>query len=202
MEFYRQAFTTQKNVQVIREGNVLSWIRAAALVVHNGSTSGVEAVLAGRPVLNYLPEGSVRRDTDIEVAREAGVVAGSLRAALENVDRLLDGKEPASVWSVDAKQMLNNLEADAIPLLVDETLSVLQTARLDASTVMLPRGRILKGVLRRVVGRGGSDAYVASKRGRLNANYVERLLDECRAHGVGNGRLRYLTEQYAVIEPA
>jgi surface carbohydrate biosynthesis protein len=201
MEFYRHAFADKKNVQVRREGNVLNWIRAAALVVHSGSTSGVEAVLAGRPVLNYLPEGDGRRDTDIEVAREAGVVAGSLSEALENLDRLLAGKAPAPVWSADAKRTLNNLQAEAIPLLVDETLSVLQTARIEASTVTLPRGRSLKGVMKRFVWRGGADSYVVSKRGRLTSGYVEQLLEGCLAHNVGNGRLRHLTEQYAVIEP-
>jgi hypothetical protein len=201
MEFYRRAFATQKNVQVRREGNVLNWIRSAALVVHSGSTSGVEAVLAGRPVLNYLPGSYARLDTDIEVAREAGVVACGLGEALENVDWLLASGAPAPDWSADAKRTLNNLQADAIPLLVDETLSVLATARIEASAVVLPQRSRVKSMLKRVVRLGERHAYLASKRGRLNPNYVERLLEGCRVNNIGNSRLRYFTEQYAVIEP-
>ncbi len=61
--FYQKAFSQINNIEVTREGNVLNWIRGADLVVHSNCTTGIEAVLAGRPVLNFLPgTGSIERE--------------------------------------------------------------------------------------------------------------------------------------------
>ena len=49
-------------VAVIREGNVLPWLQAADVVLHNGCTTAVEAFLLGRPVVAYRPE----QDLDLE----------------------------------------------------------------------------------------------------------------------------------------
>jgi|LakMenE27Jul10ns_1017307.scaffolds.fasta_scaffold00010_48 surface carbohydrate biosynthesis protein len=43
------------NVLVTREGALGQWIRHAAVVVHEGCTSGFEAVAMGRPVIAYEP---------------------------------------------------------------------------------------------------------------------------------------------------
>ena len=61
MVFYQQAFYQFKNVEVRRDQSVLDWIREADLVVHSNCTTGIEAVLAGRPVLNLLPANSARK---------------------------------------------------------------------------------------------------------------------------------------------
>ena len=79
MSFYEHAFASFKNVVVTRDESVLPWIRAAELVVHSNCTTGIEAVLAGRPVLNLLPECEGRTELDVEVAREAGLRGGVCR---------------------------------------------------------------------------------------------------------------------------
>jgi hypothetical protein len=43
------------NVLVTREGTLGQWIRHAAVVVHEGCTSGFEAAAMGRPVIAYEP---------------------------------------------------------------------------------------------------------------------------------------------------
>ena len=109
MTFYQQAFASFKNVAVTRDESVLPWIRAAELVVHSNCTTGIEAVLAGRPVLNLLPECEGRTELDVEVAREAGYVAGSVGEALQKAGDFLSGEAPAYEWSPHAKTILNNL---------------------------------------------------------------------------------------------
>jgi surface carbohydrate biosynthesis protein len=40
-------------VRVINEGNVIPWLRAAKVIVHNGCTTGIEAYLMGVPAVSY-----------------------------------------------------------------------------------------------------------------------------------------------------
>ena len=61
-----------ENVHVVREGGSGRWIAGAAAVVHNGSTTGVEAAARGIPVISFQPDG-VRRDM---FANRVGQVAG------------------------------------------------------------------------------------------------------------------------------
>lgn len=46
-----------ENVRVIRDGGIGRWIEHAAAVVHNGSTSGVEAAARGVPTISFQPNG-------------------------------------------------------------------------------------------------------------------------------------------------
>ncbi|MCC7073399.1 MAG: hypothetical protein IT383_18960 [Deltaproteobacteria bacterium] len=53
---YRRLLAGISNVRVIHRGGVIPWLRSAAVVVHNGCTTAVEAHLAGASVINYVPE--------------------------------------------------------------------------------------------------------------------------------------------------
>ena len=46
-----------ENVRVIRDGSSGRWIAAADLLVHNGSTTGVEAAAGGVTVISFQPHG-------------------------------------------------------------------------------------------------------------------------------------------------
>lgn len=201
LAFYAQAFSSFKNVAVTREGSVLPWIRAADLVVHSNCTTGIEAVLAGRPVINLLPAGPSRADTDVEVACEAGLTVGSVREALEKADRILSGTVPPHAWSPHAQSMLNNLKTEAIPLMAEETMRVLEKRRITSSRVSLPRTNHVRSIVRRLAKGPATSAYIASKRGPLDGRHVERLMEGCRSSGVGAGRISHATQQYVVIDP-
>src|SRR5262249_49432324 len=150
---------------------------------HSNCTTGVEAVFAGRPVLNFMPEGKHRSEADIAVAREAGVAIGTIPDALSEAQRILSGGATTISWAQEAKATLNNLEADAIPLLAKATMETLHERHIDASKIVLPKVKILQdalrplvqherldpyiAALRPLVRRKRSDPYVASKRGRL-----------------------------------
>jgi surface carbohydrate biosynthesis protein len=54
-EHWRQSLVDLPNVQVIYEGSVESWILGAEALIHNASTTGIEAYLLGRPVISYMP---------------------------------------------------------------------------------------------------------------------------------------------------
>lgn len=201
LTFYRQAFSRFDNVTVRRDKSVLNWIRSAALVIHSNCTTGIEAVLANRPVLNLLPASANRDGLDLEVAREAGVVATSTPDALEKVAAILAGELRTHAWSTHAKAILNNLKVEAIPAMVKETLAVLRERGISSSDVTLPAKRPLRAALKGLARRPATNAYVASKRGSLDANRVEALIAGCNTNKIGSGSVRHVAEQYVVVEP-
>jgi hypothetical protein len=201
LTFYRQAFSRIENIMVRRDKSVLNWIRSANLVIHSNCTTGIEAVLAGRPVLNLLPAKAGRDRLDLEVAREAGMVATSVPDALQKIDSILNGKPPTHSWSTHAMAILNNLKVHAIPTMVGETLNVLRERGLSSSQIAFPAQRSVRAAFRRIAGRSGTNAYVASKRGVLDADHVESVITGCKAHNVGSGSIKHLAEQFVVVGP-
>jgi surface carbohydrate biosynthesis protein len=200
LAFYQQAFASFKNVAVTRDGSVLPWIRASKLVVHSNCTTGIEAVLAGRPVVNLLPQCEGRAELDVEVAREAGQVAGSISEAMQNAAELSSGKAPDYQWSQHAKTMLSNLTQEAVPEVAAETLRVLEEQGINASRVFLPKETKVRDGIRRMW-KGPSATYASSKRGPLDHGYVEKIVDGYfERHGEG-GRIRHLTDKYVVLDP-
>lgn len=61
-ESWEQVTANLKNVRVIHEGNVIPWLMAAKVVIHNGCTTGLEAYLLDRPVIVYQPVSSSEFD--------------------------------------------------------------------------------------------------------------------------------------------
>lgn len=201
IEFYKQAFAAFPNVRVTREGGVLEWIRSADVVVHSNCTTGVEAVLAGRPVVNFLPLGDDRDETDVEVAREAGLGVSSVGEALEAVERMLNGTAAPVSWSEHARSMLNNIEAESIPKVVEQTLAVIGESGIASSKIAVARQDMLRNVARRVLRRGAVD-YVKSKRGVFDEAYVHGVVEGYASRENGGARVVRTTRRLAVIEPA
>ncbi|NOT09702.1 MAG: hypothetical protein HOP28_16030 [Gemmatimonadales bacterium] len=201
--FYRQAFAQFSNIEVVREGNVLHWIRGAELVVHSNCTTGIEAVLARRPVVNFLPAGRDRAGLDVEVAREAGTPAGSIPEVLEIAAELLAGNRRPHEWSPHAVSMLNNLRMDSLPILADETLAVIRERSLDRSRIELPGRPLVRGIVRRALGRPEfpTTPYIAAKRPPFDATRIEAVLEGCRSAGVGGGRIRSFNTRYVIVDP-
>jgi surface carbohydrate biosynthesis protein len=52
-EIYRQIAARCERVRVTNEGNVVPWLMAAKVLIHNGCTTGVEAYLMGVPAISY-----------------------------------------------------------------------------------------------------------------------------------------------------
>jgi len=54
-DFWRNIVSGLPNVEVVHEGNVVPWILASQMLVHNGCTTAVEATLLEKPVISYQP---------------------------------------------------------------------------------------------------------------------------------------------------
>jgi surface carbohydrate biosynthesis protein len=201
--FYQTAFSSFGNVKVRRDLSVLQWIRGASLVVHCECTTGIEAVLAGRPVLHFLADRDGDRDVGKVVAKEAGCTVRTVSEAMQKADELLTGDLPKQSWSASAIAILNNLITPATPLLVEETLRVVKEHGMSSSDFRLPkeeRRRWPLSALRpRPTQPGG---YIGSKRGPLDRVAIEALVAGCDAHGVGRAVVSHLTDKYVVLEPS
>lgn len=92
-QFYRTVFTDVPNVSVVHEGSVVPWLLASRALIHDGCTTGIEAALAGVPIINYksvaderydvyLPNlfGTRCTDDDQVLAAVRDILAGSLTA--------------------------------------------------------------------------------------------------------------------------
>jgi surface carbohydrate biosynthesis protein len=55
LAMWQQDTQSLANVCVVHDGNVVPWLLAAEVVIHNNCTTGVEAYIAGTPVIAYRP---------------------------------------------------------------------------------------------------------------------------------------------------
>ena len=61
-DIYHHIAAGCKRVKVINEGNVVPWLMAAKVLIHNGCTTAVEAYSMGVPAISYRP--SINEDID------------------------------------------------------------------------------------------------------------------------------------------
>jgi surface carbohydrate biosynthesis protein len=54
-DVYFNLAAKHSNVEVVQEGNVIPWIRAATALIHSGCTTGIEAYLSNKPAIAYVP---------------------------------------------------------------------------------------------------------------------------------------------------
>lgn len=54
LSYYKTIFAGIKNVKVISEGSISKWILGCDLLIHQGCTTGIEATLSKKPVIEYV----------------------------------------------------------------------------------------------------------------------------------------------------
>ncbi len=200
LDFYKEALKPFKNIKVIRSGSVLGWIRSAEVMVHTNCTTGVEAILAGRPTINFLPDTVPRENLDKAVSREAGMVTRSIEETVERVSEIVNGGDFSQAWSDRAKSILLNLETDSIPVLANETRRCIDSAGIDSSTVKLPSRERAKPI-GEVTNINTMMPTTTAKRIPLDREYIESFIDGCISNNLGSGHVSYSTERLVVIEP-
>lgn len=78
--YYKVLFKGVKNIHVEHDGNVIPWILACKLLLHDGCTTAIEATLAGKPVVNYKSNFDPTRD--IWLPNQMGI-------QLNNIDEII-----------------------------------------------------------------------------------------------------------------
>ena len=91
------------NVYVIQEGSVTAWVNMSFAVMHNGCTTGLEAVVSEKPLITYLP---FKQEYANEVSIELGHKVKNKEELLSTVNKLFNFSKTNSLKD------LNNLLAD------------------------------------------------------------------------------------------
>jgi hypothetical protein len=86
---WQQAVAGVANVKVVAEGNVVPWILAADLLIHNGCTTAIEAYLLGKMAVAYQPATS--EDFDLQLPNLLSHRAFDLAALLDDARAHLAG---------------------------------------------------------------------------------------------------------------
>lgn len=183
------------NVRIVHEGNVIPWIMASEVMVHNGCTTGVEAYMLGEPVLCYCPITSEIFDSELPnaVSRKASSLdelAVLVREVLENPsgDIHRAGGNTRSNDLVDAyitgangPMACENI-VSALSGLTDR-ISPLRSKKLGSSAQIIrkkleDRAILAKRILRRIIkGRTGGYAYLRQKFPGLKLEEVQQFTD-------------------------
>ncbi len=89
-ETWHNAAKGLENVKVVYEGTVAPWLLAARVILHCGSTTGVEAHLMGRPVISWdpAPEAESRLHA-LELPRSVSINVRTLEDLLEALRKAL-----------------------------------------------------------------------------------------------------------------
>ena len=52
-----------KNIKIIRSGNIIPWLMASKLVIHNGCTTAIEGTFLNKTVISYRPNKNLNVET-------------------------------------------------------------------------------------------------------------------------------------------
>ena len=97
-ETWRDATAQCANVRVVHEGNVVPWLLASELMIHNGCQTAVEAHLLGALAIAYQPVTS--EDFDLQLPNRLSQRAFDRAELLERARAVLGGdtrRDPAEV---------------------------------------------------------------------------------------------------------
>jgi surface carbohydrate biosynthesis protein len=87
---WRDLARDQQNVYVLREGNVVPWLMACGVLLHNGCTTAVEAAVLGTPAISYLP---VRSDIyDYALPNSLSHQAETIEETISLLDDVVSGR--------------------------------------------------------------------------------------------------------------
>ncbi len=89
-ESWRDVTRDCPNVQVVHEGNVVPWLIAAEVLIHNGCQTAVEAYLLGSPAIAYQPVTS--ENFDLQLPNLLSHRAFDPASLLEMLRAQLDGR--------------------------------------------------------------------------------------------------------------
>jgi hypothetical protein len=106
---WEQETRSLANVRVAREGNVVPWLIAADVVIHNNCTTGVEAYCVGTPVVAYRPISSVKFDLCLsnEISKQTTSLP-ELQATLREVLAQPDTFASHQQTDPDTRKVLNH----------------------------------------------------------------------------------------------
>lgn len=90
-DMWRDHLGAYNNVHVEAEGNVVPWLMACDVLVHNGCTTAVEAYILGRPVVAYVPF-SGGENFATEPPNKMSTVCTTTEGVIETIGAVVNGR--------------------------------------------------------------------------------------------------------------
>ena len=104
--FYKIIFSGVKNIYVKHDGNVINWIIASRLLIHDGCTTAIEATLAGIPVVNYKSNFDETRD--IWLPNQMGKQINNVDEIISYIEKI-DREDLHSITYPESEEILECL---------------------------------------------------------------------------------------------
>jgi surface carbohydrate biosynthesis protein len=148
--FYKVVFGEVPNIHAVREGSVGAWLFACRAMIHDGCTTGLEAHLADRPIINFKPVADEKHDSFIpnlfgaRCTTEDEVVEhlrGLLNAAHSSGDENPD-------LPADAYALLDNFRHESFPQLIAVIEEAVASMQPEYSSYAALRHSLQEGVRR------------------------------------------------------
>ena len=189
-ERWRQLTAEFGNVRVLHEGNVVPWLMAADVLLHNGCTTAVEGALLGIPAVSYQPV--VSDDHDYHLPNGLSIQVNEADAVLDAVAEVTSGRA-AGVCEERRRRILGrHVESTPDALAADRIVDVLTDAGYLQRRPPPPSwGRYAQGWLGTHIRTLEKKINMRRQRHRNSTAYLRHRFPPIDA-AVVNGRLRRL----------
>lgn len=187
IDTYRDAFSGVPGVHVVYDGTPIHWLLACELVIHNHSTTGLEAAMLGKIPISFSPvEVDIEFVPWIPIACSLNMTAEDEVIELIRKDRQSWPSPPdvsdllRSFFSYD--QTASQLVVEAIKGLADSSPVTAKDQGLGGYLAKLKA----KGLIQRLKGGAAMDALARKKLNELEPPIVKRRFAELLAQGTAS----------------
>lgn len=123
---WRRSFAGLPNVRVLHEGNVIPWLMASEVLLHNGCTTAVEAAVLEKPAVTWQPVTS--EEFDYHLPNRLSHRAFTLAELREQLAAVLDGQSGLVAAAERQRILARHLASTEGPLAADRVMDVLLEA--------------------------------------------------------------------------
>ncbi|WP_028844694.1 surface carbohydrate biosynthesis protein [Thermodesulfovibrio thiophilus] len=103
---WKKTFKNFQNVKITKEYDVFPWIYCADIVIHNSSTTGLEAYLLDKNVIAYKPVSS--DEFDLELPNSVSVVVNNVNTLKETIDKMRSNTYHEDIKDIEIKKQIIN----------------------------------------------------------------------------------------------
>jgi len=124
LDTWRKIALDLPNVHVVQEGNVVPWLLASRVLVHNGCTTSVENFILGKPAVAYMPV--THESYDHELPNQLGYRAAGSDELVDRIRAVLDRDLGAPADPEPKRLLAQNVSALDGPLACDRIVAGLE----------------------------------------------------------------------------
>jgi surface carbohydrate biosynthesis protein len=121
-DVYYNLAAKHNNVEVVQEGNVIPWIRAATALIHSGCTTGIEAYLSNKPSIAYVPITDPRYGYDAIIPDQLSHQCSTPLEVANKLDLYLNNTVP----SLDSDVLKKYIEFESDKLCCTSIIEVIE----------------------------------------------------------------------------